>query len=83
MFHFILNCTMTHKNQVALVIKDYKLIEEFPDSDFFGPYKVKKSKLSGRICFKENSLTLKKLFRHYQPPSSSGSRHSVNNAVVV
>ena len=35
MFHFILNCTMTHKNQVALVIKDYKLIEEFLDSDFF------------------------------------------------
>ena len=72
MFHFILNCTMTHKNRVSLVIKDYKLIEEFPDSDFFGPYKVKKSKLSGRICFKENSRTLKKLFRHYQPPSSSG-----------
>ena len=71
MFHHMLNCTMTHKNRVSLVIKDYKLIEEFPDSDFFGPYKVKKSKLSGRICFKENSRTLKKLFRHYQPPSSS------------
>ena len=73
MFHHMLNCTMTHKNRVSLVIKDYKLIEEFPDSDFFGPYKVKKSKLSGRICFKENSRTLKKLFRHYQPPSSSGA----------
>ena len=71
MFHHMLNCTMTHKNRVSLVIKDYKLIKEFPDSDFFGPYKVKKSKLSGRICFKENSRTLKKLFRHYQPPSSS------------
>ena len=71
MFHHMLYCTMTHKNWVSLVIKDYKLIEEFPDSDFFGPYKVKKSKLSGRICFKENSRTLKKPFRHYQPPSSS------------
>ena len=72
MFHHMLNCTMTHKNRVSLVIKDYKLIEEFPDSDFFGPCKVKKSNQSGRICFKENSRTLKKLFRHYQPPSSSG-----------
>ena len=75
MFHHMLNCTMTHKNRVSLVIKDYKLIKEFPDSDFFGPYKVKKSKLSGRICFKENSRTLKKLFRHYQPPSSSEVSH--------
>ena len=35
MFHFILNCTMTRKKRVLLVIKDYKLIKEFLDSDFF------------------------------------------------
>ena len=83
MFHHMLNCTMTHKNRVSLVIKDYKLIEEFPDSDFFGPYKVKKSKLSGRICFKENSRTLKKLFRHYQPPSSSGVSGLVSITLAI
>ena len=83
MFHHMLNCTMTHKNRVSLVIKDYKLIEEFPDSDFFGPYKVKKSKLSGRICFKENSRTLKKLFRHYQPPSSSGEKEEEEEALIL
>ena len=70
MSHHISNCTVTRKKRVLLVIKDYKLIKEFLDSDFF--LTIKSSKIKTRICLIENSYTLKQPLRHNQLPSSSG-----------